>query len=273
MNRLNDIPYISRGGVELLLDACYIDNPTDALRPAIVFVHGGGWMGGDRITTSNDWLAEAGFFCVSIDYRLTDIAQFPAQIHDVKAAIRWVRLHAIEYGVDPDRIGVWGSSAGGHLAALCAVTNGNDWYDGDGNEGVSSAVQASVPICPPTDFLLDWYAIDGLPIHEEAEACMEGLLGATIPYQPEFAREASPLWQVHGNAAPQLVIHGTMDELVPVGQVRAYTAQLRHLGADVAYVEYPHEAHPVDAGIFTENPDPHDLRGQITAFFRAKLMG
>ena len=273
MIRLNDIPYVTRNGVDLLLDACYVDQAPNALRPAIVFVHGGGWMGGDRITTSNDWLAEAGFFCVSIDYRLTDVAQFPAQIHDVKAAIRWVRLHAAEYGVDPDRIGVWGSSAGGHLSALCAVTNENPWYDGDGNDGVSSAVQAAVPICPPTDFLIDWYSVGNIPVHEEAEMCMRGLLGGVIGDEPEHVHAASPLWQVHRAAAPQLVIHGAVDDLVPVGQARAYVANLGYYGADVEYLEYPLEAHAVDAGIFTENPDPHDLRGQITAFFRKKLMG
>lgn len=271
MIRENNISYVSRDGWELHLDLCYSDSTGDALRPAIVYVHGGGWIGGDRNTTSNDWLAEAGFFCVSIDYRLTDIARFPAQIHDVKAAIRWVRLHAARYGVDPDRIGVWGSSAGGHLSALCAVTNDDPWYDGAGNEGVSSAVQAAVPICPPTDFLLDWYAIGGMPIHEEAEECMRGLLGGVITDQPEHARAASPLWQIHADAAPQLVIHGTIDDLVPVGQARAYVAGLTHLGADVEYVEYQREAHPVDAGIFTENPDPLDLRGKITAFFQKHL--
>lgn len=273
MIRYDDVPYVSRNGVNLLLDVCMPDTPADAPRPAIVYVHGGGWMAGNKTTTSNDWLVEAGFFTVSIDYRLTDVAPFPAQIHDVKAAVRWVRANAARYNVDPDRIGVCGSSAGGHLAALCAVTNDDPWYDGEGNEGSSSAVQAAVPICPPTDFLIDWYAVGGMPVHEDAEACMVGLLGGSIPDGPSLARQASPLWQVHTGAAPQLVIHGTLDDLVPVGQVRAYTAALRHLGAPVEYLEYAREAHPVDAGIFLENPDAHGLRERITAFFRTHLMG
>src|SRR5690606_14951626 len=103
--------------------------------------------------------------------------------------------------------------------------------------------------------------------------CMRGLLGGVIGDEPEHVHAASPLWQVHRAAAPQLVIHGAVDDLVPVGQARAYVANLGYYGADVEYLEYPLEAHAVDAGIYTENPDPHDLRGQITAFFRKKLMG
>lgn len=273
ITRLDNIPYVTRNGVDLCLDVLMPDDDTIAPRPAIVFVHGGGWMHGDKTTSSNDWLAEAGFFTASIDYRLTDVAPFPAQIHDVKAAIRWVRANAERFSVDPERIGVWGSSAGGHLSALCAVTNGDPWYDGDGNDGFSSAVQAAVPICPPTDFLIDWYAVEGIPVHEDAEACVVGLLGDTMLNQPELARRASPLWQVNAQAAPQLVVHGAIDDLVPVGQARAYVAGLRHVGVDVEYQEYAEEAHPVDAGIYLENDDPHDLRGLISGFFRRHLMG
>ncbi len=273
MIRHDNLPYITRNGIDLLLDLHLPDVPTGAPRPAIVYVYGGGWSGGNKTTSSNDWLVEAGFVTASIDYRLTDVAPFPAQIHDVKAAIRWLRANAARYGVDPNRIGVWGSSAGGHLSALCAVTNDDPWYDGEGNEGFSSAVQAAVPICPPTDFLIDWYAVGGMPVHAEAERCMTGLLGGSIPDSPPLAHKASPLWQVHTGAAPQLVIQGTVDDLVPAGQVRAYVAALRHSGAPVEYREYASEGHGVDAGIFTENADPHDLRGQITAFFRQHLMG
>jgi len=272
MIRHDNIPYVTRDGTDLLLDIRLPDEPAEAPRPAIVYVHGGGWMDGNKTTTSNDWLVEAGFATISINYRLTHVAQFPAQIHDVKAAIRWVRANATAYNIDPHRIGVWGSSAGGHLAALCAVTNDDPWFDGEGNEGYSSAVQAAVPICPPTDFLIDWYAVMGIPILEGLESVVIGLLGGRIEDEPPYARHASPLWHVHTNAAPQLIIQGTLDELVPVGQVRAYVAALGHYGAPVEYREYPNEGHAVDAGIFTENPDPHDLRGQITTFFRRQLM-
>lgn len=261
-----------RDGVELHLDIAAPDDDPGILRPAIVFVHGGGWLSGEKTTTANDWLAEAGFFTVSIDYRLTDVAPFPAQIHDVKAAIRWVRANAEQWNVDPDRIGVWGSSAGGHLAALCAVTNGNEWYAG-GDTDVSSDVRCAVPICPPSDFLIDWYAAGNMPVHEEAEMCLHGLIDGTALQHPELARQASPLWQVSANAVPQLVIQGGADDLVPAGQVRAYVSALMQHGADVTYLEYPDEVHSVDAGIYTENEDHLGLREVILPFFQWHLMG
>lgn len=267
-----DVPYANHNGEVLRLDILAPDDDAGSPRPAILFVHGGGWLGGEKTTTSNNWLAEAGFFTASVQYRLSDVATFPAQIHDVKAAIRWVREHTQEWNVDPERIGIWGSSAGGHLSALCAVTNGDAWYAG-GDYPTSSDVQCAVPICPPTDFLIDWYAASNISVHEEAEMCINGLLGGTILHNVDLARKASPLWQNLADAVPQLVIQGGSDDLVPAAQVRAYTSALMQHGADVTYLEYPEEGHPVDAGIFTENDDPHGLREVITAFFQWHLMG
>ena len=273
LTRIPNIPYVSRNRTDLHLDIVAPEITGKELRPAIVYVHGGGWIGGNKTTSSNDWLAEAGFFTVSIDYRLTDVATFPAQIHDVKAAIRWVRAHADEYQVDASKIGVWGSSAGGHLSALCAVTNGIEEFEGEGNEGFSSDVQCAVPICPPTDFLIDWYAAGNMPVHDEAEMCLHGLIGGPMIEHEELARKASPLWNVSASAVPQLVIQGGSDDLVPAGQVRAYTSALMQHGADVTYLEYPDEGHPVDAGIFLENEDHLGLREIILPFFQWHLMG
>lgn len=272
MKRVLDVPYVEWNGLELKLDIVTPEEQPETPRPAVIFVHGGGWIGGDKATTANDWLAEAGFFTASVQYRLTDVAPFPAQIHDVKAAIRWIREHAEEWHVDPEKIAIWGSSAGGHLAALCAVTNGDSWYAG-GEFATSSDVQCAVPICPPTDFLIDWYAAGNMPVHDEAEMCLTGLIGGTALQQPELARSASPLWQVSSAAVPQLVIQGGSDDLVPAGQVRAYTSALMQHGADITYLEYPEEGHPVDAGIYLENEDPLGLREIILPFFQWHLQG
>lgn len=272
MIRHTDIVYISRDGVDLKLDMAMSEESSPGLRPAILFVHGGGWIGGEKTTSANDWLAEAGFVTASVQYRLTDVAPFPAQIHDVKAAIRWLRDNADEYGIDPGKIGVWGSSAGGHLSTLCAVTNGDSWYAG-GEFGTSSDVQCAVPICPPTDFLIDWYAASNLPVHDEAEMCIEGLLGGSVLDNTDLARTAAPLWQDLANAVPQLVIQGGADDLVPASQVRAYTSALLAHGADVTYLEYPDEMHSVDAGIYLENEDHLGLREIILPFFQWHLMG
>lgn len=271
MIRHTGVPYCRRGGMELMLDIVAPEGDSASPRPAILFVHGGGWIGGEKTTTANDWLAEAGFFTASVEYRLTDVAPFPAQIHDVKAAVRWLRDHADEWNIDPDKIGVWGSSAGGHLAAMCAVTNGDAWYAG-GEFATSSDVQCAVPICPPTDFLIDWYAVANVPVHEEAEMCVTGLLGGLPLEQVELARQASPLWQDLVGSVPQLVIQGGADDLVPAGQVRAYTSALMQHGVDVTYLEYPDEGHSVDAGIYLENEDHLGLREIILPFFQWHLM-
>lgn len=267
-----DIPYVTRNGVELCLDIVAPQGEPDSPRPAILFVHGGGWIGGEKSTSANNWLAAAGFVTASVHYRLTDVAPFPAQIHDVKAAIRWLRDHADEWNIDPDKIGVWGSSAGGHLAAMCAVSNGDSWSAG-GEFATSSDVQCAVPICPPTDFLIDWYAVGNLPVHDEAEMCVTGLLGGLPLERLELARQASPLWQDVATSVPQLVIQGGADDLVPPGQVRAYTSALMAHGADVTYLEYPDEGHGVDAGIYLENEDHLGLREIILPFFRWHLLG
>lgn len=271
MIRKANIPYISRDGLDLHLDIVSPDSAADSPRPAILFVHGGGWIGGVKETSANDLLAEAGFVTASVQYRLTDVAPFPAQIHDVKAAIRWLRDNAAEWNIDPGKIGVWGSSAGGHLSALCAVTGGNNWYAG-GEFATSSDVQCAVPICPPTDFLIDWYAASNIPVHEEAEMCVTGLLGGMPINHQELARQASPLWQISEHAAPQLVIQGGEDDLVPPAQVRAYTSALMQYGVDVTYLEYPEEGHAVDAGIYLENEDHLGLREIILPFFQWHLM-
>src|SRR6476469_5456429 len=145
--------------------------------PAVIWVHGGGWLEG-WYTDGDSWwccppMAAAGFVTLSIMYRMSDEAIFPAQIHDVKGAIRWVRANAAELGVDPERIGIWGHSAGGHLAALAGVTGDLAALEGTvGPAGYASAVQAVVAGSPPTDFTGDRQALTG-----EAYSYVESLFG------------------------------------------------------------------------------------------------
>ncbi len=273
MERIDNLTYAVRPEGELLLDLRLPPRENGVLRPAIIFVHGGAWYLGNKSTTCNDWLVELGFVTASIDYRLTDVASFPAQIHDVKAAVRWLRAHADEYAIDPDQIGIWGSSAGGHLTALCAVTNGNAWYDDPaGDPTISSDIQCAVPICPPTDLLIDWYAVCGYPSMDDIWEALVALLGGPLPTTKELAVKASPLWQCTEHSAPQLFIHGDSDDVVPVGQVRAHVAALLRDHQDVRLLEIEGEGHGVDAGIYPENPDPHQLRPLIGDFFRKHLM-
>ncbi|MDQ3654811.1 MAG: alpha/beta hydrolase fold domain-containing protein, partial [Chloroflexota bacterium] len=204
-----DIPYGTGGGRTLLMDVLRPDVPPHPARPAVIWVHGGGWRGGVRDPHPNRMLAERGFVTASISYRFSQEAIFPAQIHDVKAAIRSLRANATRWGVDPERIGIWGHSAGGHLAALAAVSSGIPAVEGDGGSpDESSEVQAAVLMSAPTDFLVDWYRDSGYPPHEAFSAVVE-LLGGDALADPDIgeqARLASPVALANADAAPMLVI-------------------------------------------------------------------
>jgi acetyl esterase/lipase len=214
--------------------------------PAVIWIHGGGWLDGDRRYPPPTVPAEllhgtvlaAGLALVSIDYRHSLEAPFPAQLHDVKAAIRYVRRFAGAFGIDPDRIAVWGESAGGHLAALAGLTgpHGPDATALEGTEGVTegdTSVRAVV----------DWYGVSDLAALREhpmppipAGAGFpdpyDALLGGTEEERPALARAASPLtYAVPGAALPPfLLIHGTGDGLVPYNQSEALDAALRAAG-------------------------------------------
>ena len=195
--------------------------------PVLVYIFGGGWQHGDR----NQGLrplsrfAARGYFCVSIDYRLSDQAIFPAQIEDCKCAIRFVRAHAKEYNLDSQRIGVWGGSAGGHLSALLGTSGGVKELEGKGGwPEFSSAVQAVCATAPPTDFVT-W--------GDDVQPPVVKLLGGPVKEHKELAAQASPITYVHKGMPPFLLMHGDKDDKVPLSQSESLAAALRKAGADV----------------------------------------
>ena len=213
---------------------------TDEPVPLVVFLHGGGWRAGSRRSagpayarlspTPFERVAQAGIAVASVDYRLSGEARWPAQLHDVKAAVRWLRSRAGELGIDADRIAAWGESAGGHLAALLGVTGSE--LDGDvGVRGPSAAVCAVAAWYPPTDLL-------ELPGDNGADA-MAGdsrealLLGGPLPTLPELARQASPVAHVSAAAPPFLLLHGRADRLVSYRQSDRLRDALAAVGASV----------------------------------------
>lgn len=201
---------------DLLLDVVAPDGASK--RPAIVWVHGGGWRMQDRKARPDfaRHFVERGFVMVSIDYRLTPGTTFPGQLHDVRAAVRWLRNHADEFGVDPNRIGMWGSSAGGHLAALTGIHSSRLALDGEEPHGVSSAVQAVVDGYGPTTFE-----------SQSDDSPEAALLGGPLRENVELARAASPAWQVGTGVPPFLIVHGTADTLVPASHSIALHDALR----------------------------------------------
>lgn len=215
--RVNDIQYAQVDGHKLLLDL-YL--PTQVTNPPlVVWVHGGAWRHGSRSGMPLRDVVRSGFAVASVDYRLSPVARFPAQIHDCKAAIRFLRASARKYGFDAARVGVAGSSAGGHLAALIGVTNDHEALEGNvGRQGEqSSAVQAIVDYFGPTNFMtiLKQSTPHGLGVRVPA---LELLLGGQPDEKIELAKLASPVVHVDRNDPPLLMLHGDQDPQVPINQ-------------------------------------------------------
>ncbi|MEE3852028.1 alpha/beta hydrolase [Gordonia sp. LSe1-13] len=216
--RTRTVPYADRAAGPLLMDL-YL--PEAGGRPPVVmWLHGGGWFTGDRTLAPDlaTHFAGRGIAMASIDYRLSGDATFPAQLHDVRAAIRFLHSRAGEFGVDPTRIGLWGASAGGHLAALAGVTGHMEQLTGEAVSPTDTGceIQAVAASYPPVDLVGDRVApgaaLPGTDPHTSPEARLIGGLAAELP---DLARAASPHLQVTQAAPAFHISHGTGDVLVP----------------------------------------------------------
>ena len=193
---LRDLEYARIGDKSLKLDIYLEDSSETKKLPLIVWIHGGAWRAGSKNFTPAIPMAKQGYVVASIQYRLSQEAIFPAQIEDCKAAIRWLRAHADEYRIDPERIGVWGSSAGGHLVALLGTSGDVKELEGKhGNLDQSSRVQAVCDFFGPTNFLkMDEDAIPGGPIVHDAPNSPESqLVGGPIRENKDAVARANPI--------------------------------------------------------------------------------
>lgn len=203
-----DVPYGTGSGRDLLLDI-YSPDAATSQRTAVLQFHGGGWRGGSRknLAPHAKLLQAAGFTAIPAEYRLTGEAAWPAQVHDVKAAVRWARAHAAELGVEPGRIALEGFSAGAHLSLLAAGTAGLAAFEGEGgNPGVATEVAAVIAFYPPTVF----HAGD---VRERGSLAATALLGENASL--DDARLISPLTHVTAAFPPTLFLHGGADQVVP----------------------------------------------------------
>jgi acetyl esterase/lipase len=212
-----DITYATVDGNDLKLDL-YL--PKAAAKPKlVVWIHGGAWRGGSKSDMPLDGLVEAGYAVASIDYRLSGVARFPAQVHDIKAAIRFLRADAEKYGYDARHVGIAGSSAGGHLAALVGVTSGHVRLEGAVGEHLEqdSSVQAIVSLYGMSNLttILAQSTPHGLKVRVPA---LELLLGGQPDAKPDLARLASPVFHVDAKDPPLLLIHGDQDPQAPINQ-------------------------------------------------------
>lgn len=202
--------------------------------PVVALIHGGGWVNGDRIGYAAQaiQLARTGdYAAITVGYRLTKEASWPAQVHDCKAAIRWIRAHARELNLDADKIAVWGSSAGGHLSSLLGTSGGVKELEGDlgPNTTFSSRVQAVVNLCGPEDFSQAlMFDKDSQPIWKDD--AVSGLLGGNAQEKTAEAKAASPVTYVSSDDPPFITFHGTKDQRVAYRHAETIHAALQKAG-------------------------------------------
>lgn len=239
------IEYAAPEGSPLLLDLRVPDGAGP--HPVIVYLHSGAWIMGDRFGGPAVRQASRGYAVASIEYRLAPQHIWPAQVEDTKAAIRWLRANAARFRLDPDRIGIFGTSAGAHIGSVAATSSGIGWLEGLalGNAQFPSHVKAVVDLYGPTDLLrIDEDKLPCIPLDGNAGWMpMSLLMGCPIQQCQEWTRTASPMSYVTPDDPPFLIMHGMLDCLVPFQQSIALHDHLRAANVDSTLVLIPKGDH------------------------------
>lgn len=264
------LEYANAGGVSLTLDL-YVPERADRKAPLLLWVYGAAWMNRRMFYYGAPFMGvlEHGIAVAKIDYRMTGEAIFPAQIIDVKTAIRFLRSRAAQFGLDPERFAASGESSGGHLCSMAALTPGVEAFEGPLYPGVSSAVKAAVIIYGPSDLTTmkeqTDFSMPGTSDHDSPDSPESRLVGGPVQVHRERALWASPVSYVKGNPAipPFLLFHGTADNTVPCGQSRELYEALKAEGADAAYYPMEGRGHAFD---FLPEAEP-----KIVEFLTEKL--
>ena len=259
-----DIAYVEGGHERQVLDL-FVPEKGAGPFPLLIWVHGGGWQNGskDGCPPLRNGYASRGFAVASLNYRLSGHAVFPAQIEDCKAAIRWLRVHAAKYRLDPERFGVWGSSAGGHLVALLGTSGDVKEFDAGPSPGVSSRVQAVCDYYGPTDFEV-FVSTPGYERHAADESPEAKLLGGAVKDNPQKARRANPIAYVTPDDPPFLIVHGDKDGTVPINQSQLLFEALRKAGVDVHF-------HTIRGAGHGQGFGGPEIEPMVAAFFERTL--
>ena len=261
-----DVTYCTVDGVALKMDVYFPPKAQSTPLPVTVYVHGGAWVGGDKESGAGmlalDELRGRGYLVVAINYRLAPQYKFPAQIEDVKCAIRYLRANAATYGLDAQRIGVWGGSAGGHLVSLLGTSDASAGLEGHGGYAEqSSRVQAVVDLFGPAD--LPAFADD---LGNGAQV----VFGATSPDDPVLVR-ASPVTYVSPDDPPFLILHGEQDEVVPLSQSQILYERLQAAGVPATLVVVKNAGHGFQPAGGAISPTRAELARLIADFFDQHL--
>jgi acetyl esterase/lipase len=260
-----DLAYVPGGHERQKLDL-YLPKGAAGPLPVIVWVHGGGWQNGSKANAMPLRLGfvAKGYAVASVGYRLTDAAPFPAQIQDCKAAVRWLRAHAREYGLDPARFAAWGASAGGHLVAMLGTAGDVKEFNVGPNPGVSSRVQAVVDYYGPSD-LLRFVETPGYATHRRPDSPEAKLVGGPVVENRDKAAAASPVTYVTRDDPPFLIVHGSADPTVPPNQSEVLHAALQKAGVNSTLHMLPGAKH---GGPEFATPE---IVAEIAAFLTANL--
>lgn len=261
-----DLAYVTNGHGRQRLDVFLPEKGTNW--PLIVWIHGGAWLGGSKENAPAMRFVGEGYAVASINYRLSQHAIFPAQILDCKAAIRWLRAHAKEFGYDRERIGVWGASAGGHLVALLGTSGEVKEFDSFGAAtNASSRVQCVVDFFGPVDLTLMGKQAppDSALDHDAPDSPESKLMGGPIQERKELARKANPITYVSADDPPFLILHGDADNVVPIGQSELLHGALTKAGVKSGYRVIKGAGHG-----FGKNPE---VGRMVAEFFAEQLKG
>lgn len=242
-----DLTYCIMDDVDLKMDVHWPESGNGPF-PAVVYVHGGGWNQGDKTENLTQYLKELqprGIVVFAINYRLAQEYKFPAMIEDAKCAVRHIRANADAYSIDPELIGAFGGSAGGHIVSLLGTADESAGWDDVGQyQGVSSRVSAVVNMYGPTDLTQD--------IEGASQQLIENTFATKQRADMDFA---SPLYYVTKDDAPFLLIHGEEDPAVPISQSEVFAAALEKVGVEVEFIRVigaSHSFRPVDRSVGTD---------------------
>jgi acetyl esterase/lipase len=249
-----DLNYCTPDGVELKMDVYF--PASGGPWPAVIYVHGGGWTEGDKAQV-NGGLSEQGYLVVSINYRLYPQVRFPAMIQDVKCAIRSLRAHAAEFNLDPERIGLSGGSAGGHLVALAGLADESAGFDVGEYLQQSSRVQAVLVVAGPADLRA--------PFADWALSTLEDVFGE------EQLETASPVSYISPDDPPFLILHGDRDTVVPPEQAHLLYEGLQRVGVEARLVIIQNADHGFNAVDGALSPGWEELIGIMLDFWEQNL--
>lgn len=257
---LRDVTYCTMDGMDVKMDV-YFPADTSQPVPAVIYIHGGGWTSGDKRagagTPEIPVLVKAGFVAFSLNYRLAPEYRFPAMIEDVKCAIRSIRAHADEYHIDPEHIGVWGGSAGGHLVSLLGTSDESAGFDVGQYLEYSSRVQAVVDMFGPSDLLKEFRS------QQEQNASHVFFL--------EQLESASPITYITPDDPPFLILQGDQDEVVPMEQSQILYDRLTATGVPATLVIVHNAGHGFKPTGGAIDPSRGDLSQMILDFFTKNL--